>query len=211
MPAIFLTEQGDLSGAALPSDTAFQYGGSVVNGPPQALGGPRVLLNKQNFAQAAPQNPGATGADNVLAVYSLPANTFDAAGRSISIRAFGSIATGTNNKTVKIIFNPATAVVGSTVGASGSTIASTGVYATTGATGFSLEAIVTKDSATANKQTGINVQNIIGATTSTADGLLSPVAITAVESASILIAVTGNAGTTATDIGLLLLEVTARC
>src|ERR1700732_4483150 len=112
MADLLWSAQGDVS--TLPSETVFQYGNSVANGPPQATGGPRILLNKQNFAQAAPVNPGATGADNVLAVYSLPANTFDIAGRSISIRAMGSIATGTNNKTVKIIFNPATAVVGST-------------------------------------------------------------------------------------------------
>ena len=206
MPDIFWTAQGDVS--SLPSDTSFQYGGSVAVGPPQATGGPRLLLNKQFFPQAAPQNPGATAADNVLAVYSLPASTFDIAGRSIRIRAVGSIANNTNNKTVKLIFNATTAVVGSTV-TGGSTVASTGVFATGVATGFDIEAEVFKTgSAYSNTQTGINTSNQIGVTASV---LLAPVAITAKENAGILIAVTGNAGTTATDIGLLLFEVAARC
>lgn len=206
MPAILWSEQGDL--ASLPSDTSFQYGGSVVNGPPQATGGARIQLLKTLFAQAAPQNPGATGADNVLAVYSLPANTFDTASRSIKIRAVGSFAGNTNAKTVKIIFNATTAVVGSTV-TGGSTIASTGAYVVGTATGFSIEAEVYKlGAAGSNTQTGVNASNLVGATNA---AILAPVAITAKENANILIAVTGNAATTATDIGLLVLEVTARC
>jgi hypothetical protein len=54
-------------------------------------------------------NPGATGADNVLAVYSLPGGSFDAAGRGIAISAQGSFGATGNNKRVKIIVNPATA------------------------------------------------------------------------------------------------------
>lgn len=209
MPAIFLTEQGDLSGAALPSDTAFQYGGSVAIGPPLAFGGARIQLNKQLFSQAAPQNPGATGADNVLAVYSLPANTFDVANRSIRILASGSVANNTNTKTVKIIFNPATAVVGSTVGTGGTTLATTGAYSTTGAAAWLLEGEVYKTGAAgSNTQTAISLTNQIAATTV---ALAVPAAATAKENGVILIAVTGNAATTATDIGLNLFEVSARC
>jgi hypothetical protein len=208
MPLTLMTAQGDMSSGLLPSDTAFQYGSSGSAGAPTAVGGPRVLLNKQFFAQSAPKVPGGTGADNVLAVYSIPANTFDAAGRSVTIRAVGSIATGTHTKDVKIIFNATTAVVGSTV-TGGTTIADTGSYATTGATGFMLEATVTKDGAAGtNTQTGVNVANLIGATS---PALLAPVAITATENAAILVAVTGNAGTTAADIGLNLLEIVGRC
>lgn len=208
MPVTFMTAQGDLSSVGLPSDTSFQYGASGATGPAQALGGPRVLLNKQFFPQATPKNPGATGADNVLAIYSLPANTFDIAGRSISIRAVGSLANNTNAKTIKLIFNATTAVVGSTV-TGGSTIASTGAFVTGVATGFSVEGEVFKTGVTgSNTQTGVNTYNMVGATSAV---LLAPVAITATENKAILIAVTGNAATTATDIGLLLLEVTARC
>lgn len=209
MADLFLTAQGDISSTAFPGEFTFQYGNSISIGPAQATGGPRVLLNKQAFSASAPQSPGATGADNVLAVYSLPGLTFDIANRSLRIRAVGEVANNTNSKTIKIIFNPATAVVGSTVGTGGTTIASTGAYTTTGATGFSIEGEVIKIGATgSNTQVGLNMDNQIGATV---PALLVPVAITAVESANILIAITGNAGTTATDIGLCLMEVSARC
>jgi hypothetical protein len=81
-------------------------------------------------------NPGATGADNVLAVFQLPANSLDQAGRGIAISASGGYAGNTNTKTVKIIVGPASAVVGSTVGTGGTTIASTGAVATNGADGL---------------------------------------------------------------------------
>jgi hypothetical protein len=208
MPLTLFTAQGDTSSAGLPSDTSFAYGASGATGPAQAVGGPRVLLSKQFFPQAAPKNPGATGADNVLAVYSLPANTFDTSGRSISIRAVGLLANNANVKTVKLIFNATTAVVGSTV-TGGSTVASTSTFSTAVATGFSIEGEVFKTGvAGANTQTGVNSYNLVGATSVQ---LLAPVAATAAENKAILIAVTGNAATTATDIGLLLLEVTARC
>src|ERR1700729_3196625 len=201
MPLILYTAQGDTSSASLPSDTAFQYGSSDLTGPAQAVGGPRILLNKQNFAAATPKNPGATAADNVLAVYSIPANTFDNAGRTVAVRAMGSLAANGNTKTIKIIFNPSTAVVGSTVGSGGTTIASTGAFATSAGAAFALEALVVKDSTTANKQTGVNVQNLVGVTNAQ---MLAPAAITATESGAILVAVTGNAATTAADIGLVL-------
>src|SRR5229473_3962336 len=72
--------------------------------------------------------PGATGADNVLAVYSLPSNAFDVAGRGISITAAGSFGATANNKRVKIVFNATTAVVGSTV-TGGTVICDTGTVA----------------------------------------------------------------------------------
>ena len=45
-------------------------------------------------------SPGATGADNVLAVFSLPGNSFDVLGRGLNITAAGKFATTANNKTV---------------------------------------------------------------------------------------------------------------
>ena len=208
MALTFMTAQGDVSSTGMPSDVSFQYGSSDLVGPALAFGGPRILLNKQNFPAASPVNPGATGADNVLAVYSLPANTLDAGGRTISVRAMGSLAGNTNSKTLKIIFNPSTAVVGSTVGSGGTTIAATNAFATGSGVAWAIEGMVIKDSSTANRQTSLNPINAIGAGTS---NLTAPTAITANESAAILIAVTGNAATTATDIGLILMEVTARC
>src|ERR1700722_14159531 len=66
-------------------------------------------------ASAAGINPGATGVDSVLAVFSLPANSLDAANRVLQIVASGSFGATANNKRLKIIFGATAAVVGSTV------------------------------------------------------------------------------------------------
>lgn len=152
-------------------------------------------------------NPGATGADNVLAAFSMAANSFDVAGRGISITAAGGFAANGNTKTVKIIIGSATAVVGSTIGSGGSTIATTGAVATNG-TGWVLEASVFKYGAGAsNTQTALHTAVTNVGTASVA--LLAPVALTLPENAPILIAVTGNAATTATDIALNLFQIDA--
>jgi hypothetical protein len=151
-------------------------------------------------------NPGATGADNVLAVYSLPAGSLDQAGREIAISASGGYAANGNTKTVKIIVGPASAVVGSTVGAGGTTIASTGAVATNGA-GWSLEASIVKyGAAGSNTQQGIHSAAQSG---SAVAALITPASLTLNEAEPILIAITGNAATTATDIVLNLLQVNA--
>lgn len=142
-------------------------------------------------------NPGATGADNVLAVFTLPANVFDQSGRGVSFLAEGSFGATVNNKQVKIIFNPSAAVVGSTVGSGGTTIADTGTVATNNL-GWSVQANVFKyGAAGSNTQIGLHEQAQTGGTVSS---LLKPSLITAVENAPILVAVTGNATTAATDI-----------
>jgi hypothetical protein len=151
-------------------------------------------------------NPAATGADNVLAVFSIPANSFDQNGRGIAISAVGGFAANTNNKRVKIIVGAASAVVGSTIGSGGTTIADTGTVATNGA-GFQLQASVFKyGAAGSNTQIGIHNQAQMGSATA---ALISPAALTLAENLPILVAVTGNATTTATDIALNLLEINA--
>jgi|SRR5215469_9008886 len=161
-------------------------------------------INRQ--ISSAGINPGATGADNVLAVYSLPANSLDISGRGICITSEGSFAATGNNKRIKIIFNPATAVVGSTVGASGTTVSDTGTVATNGA-GWCLSANVFKyGAAGSNTQIGLHQQAQIGAAVAS---ILVPSLITATESGAILIAVTGNATTAASDIVFNFLEVNA--
>lgn len=151
-------------------------------------------------------NPGATGADNVVAFYSIPASAFDVAGRGVELCAMGSFAANGNTKRVKIIFNPASATVGSTVGASGTTVADTGAVTTSGG-GWCLTAMVFKYGAAAsNTQIGLHQQAQTGGTVGT---LLAPALITATESGAILVAVTGNATTTATDIVFNFLEVNA--
>jgi hypothetical protein len=161
-------------------------------------------INRQISAPGI--NPGATGADNVLAFFSIPANSFDISGRGIGITAQGSFAATANTKQVKLIFNPATAVVGSTVGAGGTTVADSGAIATNNL-GWSLQANVFKYGANgSNTQIGLHQQAQIG---NAVANLLKPSLITATESGAILVAVTGNATTTASDIVFNFLEVNA--
>lgn len=178
--------------------------GGALNAQLNASGD--VEFNNQANPQisSAGISPGATGADNVLAVFTLPAGFFDAPGRGVEITATGSFAATANNKDVKVIFNPATAVVGSTVGAGGTTIADTGVSAGNN-TAWSLSASVFKyGAAGSNTQMGLHQQAQVGSTVS---ALVKPSLITAVESGPILIAVTGNATTAASDILFNFLEV----
>jgi hypothetical protein len=189
--------------AILESPSAGVFGSSGANNSNFGLSG---NIYRAVFA-AATQNPGATGADNVLAVYSIPAGSFDVAGRILQITAQGSFANNTNTKTTKLIFNPSTAVVGSTVGTGGTTIATSGAYSTTGACGWLLQATVGKyGAAGSNTQIGQETATIIN---TTHGGMGVPTALTATESGAILIAVTGNAATTATDIALTMFEVNA--
>ena len=100
--------------------------------------------------------------------------------------------------------NPASAVVGSTVGASGVTVCDTGTVATNGG-GWQLQASVFKyGAAGSNTKIGIHNQAQVGAAVA---AMLAPSLITATESGAILVAVTGNATTAATDILFNYLEV----
>ena len=158
-----------------------------------------VTVNASGIAASA------TGADNVLAVFSIPANTFDGisnTNRGLSFVAIGSSGGNTNNKRVKIIYNATTAVVGSAV-SGGTLIADTGTFSSSGAA-WSLAAQVFKyGAAGSNTQLAIHNAAQVGAAVS---ALIAPQAVTAVESGSILVAVTGNAATTASDISLNFFE-----
>lgn len=140
-------------------------------------------------------NPGATGADKVLAVYNLPANSFDAALRELQIVAAGSFAANGNNKRLKIIIGATTPTVGATV-SGGTTIADTGTVATNGG-GWQLAATVVKYGANgANTQQAIHNQAQVGAAVA---ALVAPQNLTLTENAVIPICVTGNSGTTNGD------------
>lgn len=193
--------------------TDFASGGTGPTSEETQFGGGSALIQASGLIgrqiSSAGVQPGATAADNVLAAFTIPAGSFDAGlgsttGRGVSILAQGSFGATGNNKRVKIIFNPATAVVGSTVGASGVTIADTAVVATNGG-GWSLQGNVFKYGALAsNTQIGLNQANLVGATSAV---LLAPQLITAVESGAILVAVTGNATTAASDIVFNFLQI----
>lgn len=200
MPSYFFTQRGDLLMPVAGVDAfVAPFGGG---GAPFGQQG-----NLTAQVSGAGISPGAINADNVLAVFSLPLNSFNAAGKGVAIAAQGSFANNTNSKRVKIIVNPATAVVGSTVGASGVTIADTGAFTTAALTAFDVEANLFKyGAAGSNTQIGINTNTQVGATT---PAILAPTLVTAVESGAILIAITGNAVTTAADILLNLFTVNA--
>ena len=160
-------------------------------------------IYRNTFASA---NPGGTGGDYVLAAYSLPAGSFDIAGRGINLVAMGSVANNTNAKRMKLYYGCTTATVGSLV-SGGTVIADTGSYTTTGAAGWQVEANVFKYGAAAsNTQLGLHMTAQIG---STVGALLSPTALNSTESGAIIVAVTGNATTTATDIIYNFFEVNA--
>jgi hypothetical protein len=143
----------------------------------------------------------------VLAVYTLPAGCFDQAFRGLNITAMGTIASNTNAKRCKIIFNPTTAVVGQVV-TGGTTVADTGVLNTTSAAGgWSLGADIFKyGAAGSNTQQAIHQQAQAG---SVVGALVAPSAVTAPENAPILVAITGNAGTTAADIVFNFMQIEA--
>ncbi len=171
-------------------------GGSIGQGDADGA------LLRQVFATA--QNPGATAADNVLAVFSLPALLFDEEGRGIMVRAIGDFGANGNTKTVKIILNPTAAVVGSTV-TGGTTVASTGAVLTNGST-FFIEGSMYKTGSL-----GSNTQLAIPGVINAGSVGVAPAAVaamTAVESGAILVAITGNAATAVADIGLRLFEIT---
>ena len=141
-------------------------------------------------------SPAATGADKVLAVFSIPANSFDVAGRSLQIQAEGSFAGNGNTKEVKLFIGCTAAVVGQTVNG-GTAIADSGAVTTNGG-GWAIEAEVVKyGAAGSNTQLAVHQQAQLGGAVA---ALLAPQALTIVENAPILCAVTGNATTTATDI-----------
>ena len=150
-------------------------------------------------------SPGATGADNVLATYTMPANSFDVSGRGITMTASGSFAATSNNKTLKLYYACTSATVGSTV-SGGTVIATTGVVTTSGG-GWSIGANVFKYGSTgSNTQLGIHTQSQVGGAVT---ALQAPTSLTATESGVIILAVTGNAATATSDIVFNWLEINA--
>lgn len=148
--------------------------------------------------------PGATGADNVLAAYSLPAGTLDGTGnRGVLVRAWGKYGATANNKTVKMIFNATTAVVGATV-VGGTTVITTGVVASNNLP-FFMEAYLFKYGAMDSNTQIVMQGNAFSGAAIVVPTI--PALITATENAAILFAMTGNAATAASDILLHCFEV----
>jgi hypothetical protein len=191
MPFNIFTYNGDVGSGALPSDTAVQAGAAGS----QAASMVKASGNLWNQSPAGGLASGGTAADYVVAVATIPAIAFDAAGRTVDITANGSFAANANTKTVKLIVAPTTATLGSAV-VGGTTVASTGAVTTNGA-GWGLGASVTKTGAKgSNTQNAIHFSAQCGNVVST---LINPSALTLLESATITVAVTVNCATAATD------------
>lgn len=164
------------------------------------------------YASGSGLSPATTGGDYVIAAYTLPANMLNyvsqaavAGGPALRIFVRGHTAANGNNKTIKVIFNATTATVGSAV-SGGTTLASTGVV-TINAKSFVIMAWVQKVGLpNANTQIG-GADLILSDATPVSAGV--PVYPAATENADILIAITGNAATAATDIVIDSYEIIA--
>lgn len=173
---------------------------SFLSNPSDQFGGGAGLLNASGDTgipqiSSAGIQPGSTANDNVLAVFTLPAGTFDIAGRGLQLRAMGTFGATANAKTIKIIVNPTTFVVGSAV-VGGTTIASSGAVTQNGG-GWMLEGSIFKYGvAGSNTQIAFMSNRAF----STAVQPTAPTLLTLTESVAVPIAITGNAATAATDI-----------
>jgi len=181
---------------------------------PSSSGG--LAIQQFNYMATGPRQfatvqPGATAADNVLGAFTIPAGYFDGfSGKGLRITAFGTLAANTQVKTVKLIYNPATAVIGSTVGTGGTTILTTGALSAAVNTQWYFDAIIA-DLVGSNNQQGIGLLSWF-TTTALAPSfiaMVAPATITADETAAINIALTGNAATATTDISMLYFNVVA--
>jgi hypothetical protein len=190
---------GNVSGpvvhqGALDNDTANVLNQQMTGGASGVQFGGQGNLNAQTTQPG--KSPAATGGDIVMQVYTLPANFFDQANRQLEIWASGSFAANGHTKECKIFFNCTTAVVGSAV-TGGTAIADTGA-STGNNVGWELQAIVSKYGLPGSNTQIYQEQGTVVGTTHGGCGL--PGTLTATENGAILIAVTGNATTTATDI-----------
>lgn len=185
---------------------------SFVNNGGRTAGVVDGVLVSAGYASGAGISPAATGADNVIAAYTLPGGTLNyvsgactAGGPTLRIKVRGHTAANGNNKAIKVIWNATTAAVGSTV-SGGTTIAATGTI-TINAKSFVIDAWVKKTGAPNSNTQVAGADLILSDATPVSAGV--PVYATATEANDILIAITGNAGTTATDIVIDSWEIVA--
>lgn len=155
-------------------------------------------------------NPATITNDNVLAIYSLPANSLSVAGNGLEITTCGNLGNDSQAKRVKLIWNATAAVVGSAVGTNSTSflLGDTGATTNGGATaGWSIQSQVYKYGATgSNTQIGQEIGTVVG-TIHGGMGIAS--ALTTNESLPILIAVTGNATSSVGDISLYNINIQA--
>lgn len=173
-------------------------------GPVLFGGGTATLEESGNIYVASGNpvsNPGAITTDSVLAVYTIPAGSFSAAGKGVEFQVSGNFANNSHTKECKLIWNASSAVVGSAVGTNSTSflLGDTGAV-TNPNVGWSITSQVYKyGAAGSNTQIGQELGVIVG---STHGGLSLASALTTNESLPILVAVTGNATSSVGDISL---------
>lgn len=159
--------------ALFSTGTLFQFGKALgTYGTFPAAG------NIFEYANATGTGNGNDTTEDTLQSFTLPANAFDAIGRSLWIYAFGSFANNAHSKTAKLYF--------------GSSITlSTGAI-TTANIGWALELLVMKSGANAQVASG----QLISGTT---HGGVTNFTGTETDTAGIVIKVTGQTGTAAAN------------
>jgi hypothetical protein len=175
-------------------------------------GGTGSFLKEGNLARLVGNPLGGNNADttdDVLASYTLPASSFDVAGRGLCITAQGNTGPTANNKRVKLWFN---ATISAGVVTGGRVIADTGAWVNTTTpnnnVGWQLMANVFKYGVAGGNTQYAQGSAILGGLHG---GIGAPVFITAVESTAIVIALTGSSYTTgaANDVVASWFEVNA--
>jgi hypothetical protein len=175
-------------------------------------GGTGAFLREGNLSRLVGNSLGGNKADttdDVLASYTLPASSFDIAGRGLCIVAQGGTGVTANNKRVKLWFN---ATISAGVVTGGSVIADTGAWVN-GTTpnnnvGWQLMANVFKYGGAGSNTQYAQGTAILGGIHG---GIGLPVFATAVESGALVIALTGSSYTTgvANDVVATWFEVNA--
>lgn len=162
-------------------------------------------------------SPSATGADKIVAAFTLPANFFDIAGRGLQVSVWGTAAANGNNKEFKVVLGATnsgitngTNVAGQTDGTvtvtGGTTILDTGAL-TTNNGGLILVGQIFKYGAAGSNTQASMTTGIIGGGTHAGCGTWTNQTFT--EANALLLAVTARATTTATDIVFTGFECTA--
>ena len=193
MAFTFFASIGDIVNTWLPKDTKVIWGGGgYPNGGQIHVSGATV---RTPHLAAAGVSPIETGYDDVLAVHTIPAATFDEAGRAARIEAFGNFAANGDTKELKIIVGATAPTVGARV--SGGTVIADGGAVTQSGGGWFIGAEIMKIGAL-----GTNTQ--VSYQVSPATAPTAPVELTLTESGVITVCVTGNCTTTKTDVVLLM-------
>lgn len=195
----FQSTAGNLN--TLGADAMFGSGQAIIGGEGN------IFLSAGTGIQ-----PSATGSEAVLAVCTLPANSFDQPGRGITVYALGSLTAGSGaTQRVRLWYNTGSAATAGTLlgtGSAGATVvADTGVVGPNSAGAWNLSALVFKYGAQgSNTQLGVHQQGQVGGT---AVALVAPVTLTATESSAINVAATCIGSGVVGNVILNFLQVTA--